>query len=358
MGSQYVLIQIKKISQMKIDLRSDTFTHPTAQMLEAMMKAKVGDDVFSEDPTVNELEDKTARLFGMESGLFCPSGTMTNQIAINVHTEPGQEVICHPYAHIYNYEGGGLAFNSGVQVRTTGDDKGQMDPEKIQDLIHTGPDLHGAPTGLISLENTSNKGGGTTLPMADIMAIKEIANRNHLPTHLDGARIFNALVETGDTSLEMGKQFDSLSVCLSKGLGAPVGSVLIGSSEFIEKARRIRKRFGGAMRQSGYLAAAGIYALDHHVERLAEDHKKAKEIASILKDCSFVESLVPVETNIVIFSLIKEISQSYFIKNLEREDIYAISMGPNKMRFVTHLDYTDEHHDRLTYQLNKLNQHF
>ncbi len=343
---------------MKIDLRSDTFTLPTPGMLDAMMSAQVGDDVFSEDPTVAALEKKASSLFGMEAGLFCPSGTMTNQIAINVHTEPGQEVICHKYAHIYNYEGGGMAFNSGVQVRTLGDNTGQIDPTQIPDLIHSGPDVHGAPTGLISLENTSNKGGGTTLKMKDLQAIRSIANENELPVHLDGARIFNALVENSQTTQEMGEQFDSISVCLSKGLGAPVGSVLLGSSDFIEKAKRIRKRFGGGMRQSGYLAAAGIYALDHHVDRLAEDHKKAKEIASILKDCSFVESVVPVETNIVIFSLVNEIRQEDFIKRLQKKNIYAINMGPNKMRFVTHLDYTDDQHHELTHQLHQMNKHF
>lgn len=343
---------------MKIDLRSDTFTKPTQDMLNYMFTAEVGDDVFQEDPTVSALEQKTANLFGKEAGLFCPSGTMTNQIALNVHTQPGQEVICHKYAHIYNYEGGGLAFNSGVQVRTGGDNFGHLSALEVSDLINNPEDVHAAPTGVISLENTSNKGGGTCLDLDEIKEIRLVADANKLPLHLDGARIFNALVATGTDSGEMGKQFDSISVCLSKGLGAPVGSVLLGTQEFITQARRIRKRFGGGMRQSGYLAAAGIFALDHHVNRLSEDHKKAKDVANNLKECSFIEQIAPVETNIVIFSTENQKIANRVISIFEKNEIFGIKMGPKTIRLVTHLDYTDDQHQYVLDTISLVNRQF
>ncbi len=343
---------------MKIDLRSDTFTKPTKAMVDYMFTAEVGDDVFQEDPTVKRLEEKTAQLFGKEAGLFCPSGTMTNQIALNVHTVPGQEVICHKYAHIYNYEGGGLAFNSGLQVRAGGDNSGHLSANEVVDLINNPDDIHAAPTGIISLENTANKGGGTCLDFNEIKKIKAVANSHSLPLHLDGARIFNALVATGTSSLEMGEQFDSISVCLSKGLGAPVGSVLLGTKDFMVKARRIRKRFGGGMRQAGYLAAAGIYALDHHVERLKDDHKKAKEIAKYLKECSFIEHFAPVETNIIIFSTENQNIANRVISIFEKNDIFGIKMGPKTIRLVTHLDYTDDQHQRVLDSIPLINRRF
>ncbi len=343
---------------MKIDLRSDTFTKPTKEMLDFMFRAEVGDDVFQEDPTVKMLEQKTAQLFGKEAGLFCPSGTMTNQIALNVHTQPGQEVICHKYAHIYNYEGGGLAFNSGVQVRTGGDNLGHLTALEVSDLINNPEDIHAAPTGIISLENTSNKGGGTCLNFEEIKRIKAVAEANNLPLHLDGARIFNALVATGTTSFDMGEQFDSISVCLSKGLGAPVGSVLLGTKEFITKTRRIRKRFGGGMRQAGYLAAAGIFALDHHIDRLNEDHKKAKEVANNLKECSFIEQIAPVETNIIIFSTENQKIANRVISIFEKNEIFGIKMGPKTIRLVTHLDYTDDQHQYVLDTISLVNRQF
>ena len=324
-----------------IDLRSDTVTRPTPKMLDAMFSAKVGDDVFGDDPTVKELENKTAKMFGMEAALFTPSGTMANQIGINVHVQPGDEVICDETAHIYSYEGGGIAFNSGASVKLIKGDMGRITAEQV--LASINPDNeHYARTKLVSIENTANKGGGSCYDIKEVEKISRLCKENQLGFHLDGARLFNALTETGDSPKEYGALFDSISICLSKGLGAPVGSVLIGTKDFIQKARRVRKRFGGGMRQAGYLAAAGIYALDHNISRLKDDHDRAKEIGRILQNCSFVEELIPIETNIIIFKLNDKYSDSQFLKLLEEKGTLAIGFGPQTIRFVTHLDFNGE----------------
>lgn len=325
-----------------IDLRSDTVTRPTPEMLQAMHNAKVGDDVFGEDPTLNALEEKVARLFGHEAGLYCPSGTMTNQIALQVHMQPGGEVICSEYAHIYHYEGGGIAANAGCSVRLLAGNRGMFTAEQVEQNINP-DDVHAAQTQLIALENTMNKGGGAVWKLKEIQSIRSVCNQHELPMHLDGARVFNALIATGNSVAELGQQFDSISICLSKGLGCPVGSVLIGTSAFIHKARRIRKRMGGGMRQAGYLAAAGIYALDHHVARLKADHERAKALEETLKHCSFVDHCHPVETNIVLFNVKPSIERERILQELKSKSILAMPMGANNIRLVTHLDFTDEH---------------
>lgn len=327
---------------MTIELRSDTFTKPTPAMLEAMFSAEVGDDVFEDDPTVKALEEKTATMFGYEAALFCTSGTMTNQIAINVHVKQGDEVICDALSHIYLYEGGGIAANSMASVNLLQGDRGRLKAEQIKEAIQ--PDnLHHPITKLVSLENTVNKGGGAYYDLSDIQAIKQICLAHDIPLHLDGARIFNALVETNDNPLEYGKVFDSISVCLSKGLGTPVGSVLLGSKEFIKKARRVRKRLGGGWRQAGYLAAAGIYALDNHVERLRDDHERAKVIGETMAKLPEVEEILPVDTNIVILRLNEKLLSSDYVQQLNEKGIRATTFGKHLVRFVTHLDFTDDH---------------
>jgi len=337
-----------------IDLRSDTVTRPTPAMLEVMMQAKVGDDVFGEDPTVHNLEEKTAQMFGMEAGLFCPSGTMTNQIAIRAQTQPQQEIICDQRSHIYLYEGGGLAYISLVSVRLLNGDRGILSPEMIAENIN--PDnVHFPETSLVSLENTMNKGGGACYTLSQIKAISEICQKHSLALHLDGARVFNALLSTGNSPAQYGKLFSSISVCLSKGLGAPVGSVLIGSADLIRRARRIRKVFGGGMRQAGYLAAAGIHALDHHIKRLSEDHERAKALANALRECDYVTSVMPVETNIVIATL-KDITPAQFLSQLEEKGVKAVAFGKKDVRFVTHLDFTDEQLAEVTETLKKIDR--
>lgn len=326
---------------MIIDLRSDTVTRPTKPMLQAMMEAKVGDDVFGEDPTVTALEEKTAELFGKEAGLFCPTGTMTNQVAIKVHTQPGDEVICDITSHIYNYEGGGIAFNSGVQARPLQGDRGRISVKQVAEAVNPVFDWL-ARTSLVSVENTANRAGGSYYTFLQLKQLSALCAEKQLAFHLDGARIFNALVETGDGPHETGSLFDSLSVCLSKGLGAPAGSVLLGSKDFIKKARRIRKVLGGGMRQAGYIAAAGIYALDHHVLRLKEDHKRAKLLADSLAAYSFVENILPVESNIIIFTLSDKMKAEDFVNRMAKHNIKVSSMGTQTLRFVTHLDYTDD----------------
>ena len=322
-----------------IDLRSDTVTKPTPAMHAAMMNADVGDDVLGEDPTVCALEQKTAALFGLEAGLFCPSGTMTNQIAIRVQTQPQQEVICHRQAHIYLYEGGGIAYNSLASVRLLDGERGLLSAEAVEQAINPDDD-HYPETALIALENTMNKGGGACYSTEQIADIHAVCQRHGLPLHLDGARVFNALVATGEDATVYGRYFSSISVCLSKGLGAPVGSVLLGSGELIRRARRVRKVFGGAMRQAGYLAAAGIYALDHHVQRLVEDHQRATVLAEALAAQDYVQEVLPVETNIVIFTL-SDRSPAQFVEQLAATGIKVIPFGKHEVRMVTHLDFDD-----------------
>ncbi|MDO7628396.1 MAG: beta-eliminating lyase-related protein [Flavobacteriaceae bacterium] len=338
---------------MEINLISDTVTTPTKGMLAAMMSAKVGDDVFKEDATVNALEEKTAALFGMEAALFFPSGTMANQTAIKVHTQPGEQLICDHYAHIFNYEGGGVSFNSGVSCKLIAGHRGMITAKQVKATINP-PDFYHSPlTTLVCLENTTNKGGGAIWDINEMKAIKEVCTSNGLKFHLDGARIWNALAVTGEDPKLYGNLFDSISVCLSKGLGCPVGSVLLGSKYFIAKALRVRKVFGGGMRQAGFLAAAGIYALDHHRERLKEDHKKAKEIEAILSKKDFISSVSPVDTNIIIFELKESVLDAQaFMDKMNENNIRLISMGSGKLRLVTHLNYTDEMHSRLLSILN------
>lgn len=324
-----------------IDLRSDTVTKPTKPMLEAMFKAEVGDNVLEHDPTVRALELKAAELFGMEDALFCPSGTMTNQIALNVHTVPGNEVICHKHAHIYNYEGGGAAFNSGLQIRTAGNEFGHITADEIKPLINGWGDVHACPTGLISMENTSNKGGGTCMDLNELKAIGKLASENGIPYHMDGARLFNALVAKNEDPKEYGRLFESISICLSKGLGCPVGSLLLGDHDFIIASNRVRKRFGGGMRQAGYLAAAGIYALDHHVDRLAEDHARARRLEEALLNHKAVATVKPVETNIVIFELEEGYDAKAWMQELAKQEIAIIAMSSTLLRMVTHHDISD-----------------
>ena len=327
---------------MTIELRSDTFTKPNPAMLEAMFSAEVGDDVFEEDYTVKSLEEKTAKMFGYEAGLFCTSGTMTNQIAINVHVNQGDEVICDALSHVYLYEGGGIAANSSASVNLLQGNRGRLSATQISEAIHE-DNVHYPVSRLVSLENTVNKGGGCFYQLPEIQKIKEVCQLNNMALHLDGARFFNALVETNDSPLAYGKVFDSISICLSKGLGIPVGSVLLGTTEFIKKARKVRKRWGGGWRQAGYLAAAGIYALDNNIERLKDDHARAREIGKIMEQISEVEEIYPVDTNIVIFRLNERVSVADYVKKLDKKDIKASPFGKNLVRFVTHLDFTDEH---------------
>ena len=323
------------------DLRSDTFTKPSPAMLEAMFKAAVGDDVFGEDPSVNKLEAMTAEMFGMEAALFCPSGTMTNQIGIKCHTQPGDEVICEKMSHVYIYEGGGIAFNSGSQVKALAGDRGRINAEQIIESINP-DDVHKARTSLISLENTANRGGGSCYNFTDFQSIKEICLKNKLGLHLDGARLWNAIVAKNETPKQYGEVFDSISVCLSKGLGTPVGSLLLGERDFIKKARRVRKVFGGGMRQAGYIAAAGIYALENNIARLEEDHQHAKQIAEALSKKDFIGKIMPVETNIVIFEVSGSYTAKEFCERLQLDDILCLSISPTQVRIVTHLDVPKE----------------
>ena len=326
---------------MKADLRSDTFTKPTPDMLSAMMAAEVGDDVFGEDPTVNALEKKAAGMFGMEAAIFCPSGTMTNQIAIRVHTQLQDEVICDHRSHIYQYEGGGIASNSGVSVKLLDGDRGRLKADDIRRNINP-DDIHKPVTRLVGIENTVNKGGGCYYDMAELKKIRDVCNRHRLVMHLDGARLFNALVETGEKPSQHGELFDTVSVCLSKGLGAPVGSLLIGSKEMIKKARWVRKVFGGGMRQAGFLAAAGIYALENNIDRLKDDHRRARTIGDALQEAAFVSEVMPIDTNIIILSLKEGYTTEQILARLADKNVLALPFGPNEIRMITHLDFIDE----------------
>ena len=325
-----------------IDFRSDTVTRPTPEMLKAMFAAQVGDDVLGDDPTVKALETKVAVMFGMEAALFCASGTMANQIAIKAHTQPGDEVICNKLSHVYYYEGGGIAMNSGASVCLLEGDLGRITAADVEAHINPANDPHRPLSRLVSVENTMNKGGGSVYDFNELKAIAKVCQKHGLKFHLDGARLFNALVETKETPLDYGRIFDSISICISKGLGAPVGSVLIGSKEFIWKSRRIRKVYGGGMRQAGYLAAACIYALDNHVERLRDDNAKARKLEQILLSLPYVDSVIPVQSNLVFFKLKPEMPEKTFLQKLQDQDIYAMALAPQEVRFVTHLDITDE----------------
>lgn len=335
-----------------IDLRSDTVTRPTPGMLDAMLTARVGDDVFGDDPTVIALEEKTAAIFGMDAALFCPSGTMTNQIAIKVHTCPGDEVICDAGSHVYKYEGGGIAFNSGASVRLIQGERGRITASQVEANINP-DDIHHPVSKLVVIENTTNRGGGRCYEPAELRRISALCRERSLKLHLDGARFFNAGIATGIEPLETGQLFDSISICLSKGLGAPVGSLLLGTADFIRRSRRVRKLFGGAMHQAGYLAAAGIYALDHNIPRLADDHVRAVKIGHLLQKCHFVASVAPIETNIVILTLSETMPDHTFLARLKEEGILAIGFGPQTIRMVTHLDITDQMVEKLATILKK-----
>lgn len=330
---------------MIVDLRSDTVTVPTKKMLESMMDSKVGDDVYGEDPTVNLLQTKVASMFGKDVGMFFPSGTMANQTAIKLHTNPGEQIICDKYSHIYNYEGGGASFNSGVSFNLIDGDRGMFNSKQAADSINPKDFYHSPLSSLIAVENTTNKGGGACWDINELKKIQKVAKLNKLGMHLDGARIWNAMVFKEDNPLDIGGVFDTISVCLSKGLGCPIGSVLIGDNEIMSNALRIRKILGGGMRQAGYLASAGIFALDNNINRLSEDHLRAHEIGEVLGKSKYVKSVEKIETNIVIFELNKEINELSFIDKLNSLNIKLISMGSNKLRLVTHINYTNIHHE-------------
>lgn len=336
---------------MTVDLRSDTVTKPTPGMLEAMFSARVGDDVFGEDETVNKLEDKAARIFGMEAGIFCPSGTMTNQIAIKCFTQPLDELIADQTAHIYRYEGGGIAFNSGVSTRLLNGYRGIITAEMIEPEINA-ENIHFPHTSLVALENTVNKGGGSCYTLDQIKPIAALCKAKSLKLHLDGARVFNALIKTGDKAEDYGKYFDGVSVCLSKGLGAPVGSVFLADKQTIKYARRIRKVFGGGWRQAGFLAAAGIYALDHHVDRLSIDHAHAHILEEALVKCPSVASVLPVETNLILFDTVEP--AALLLDKLAAHGIKASATDKHRIRFVLHLDVHAEHVEHVLKVLKSL----
>lgn len=336
-----------------IDFRSDTVTQPTPEMREAMLNCIVGDDVFGEDPTVNELERYAAELFGFEAALFCSSGTQTNQIAINVHTQPGGEVICHEESHIYKYEGGGIARNSGASVRLLSGNRGRITAEEVQRWINP-DDVHLPVTQLVSIEDTANRGGGAIYDFEEIKRLRTLTALCKLPLHLDGARVFNSLVENGIDYMEYGKQFDSISICLSKGLGAPVGSVLLGNTSFIKQARRVRKVMGGGMRQAGFLAAAGLHALKFHVERLKTDHLHAKTLEHHLLHLPWVKAVVPVQTNIVVVELQHAEKLTAIVEQLRVQGILAMPFGPGMMRMVTHMDISSAAIDQTLSALKRI----
>jgi threonine aldolase len=339
---------------MTIDLRSDTVTKPTKGMLDAMMTANVGDDVYKEDPSVNALEERLAHLFGKDQALFFPTGSMANQTALKLHTNPGEQVICDKYAHIYNYEGGGASFNSGISCKLINGHRGMFTAAQVEECINP-PDFYHSPlTTLVEVENTTNKGGGACWNFEELKRIRTVCNTHNLGYHLDGARFWNALVHTKETTEDYGQLFDTISVCLSKGLGCPIGSVLIGNNDIMKGAIRVRKILGGGMRQVGYLAAAGMYALDHHLDRLTDDHKKAKDIGKALERLSIIKKVEPIETNIVIFELESHVDENRFLNQLLEKNIHIIGMGSNKLRMVTHLDYTDDMHGQLLDVLNAL----
>ena len=341
---------------MHVDLRSDTITIPSKAMLSAMLSAKVGDDVYGEDPTVRQLEKKLAVMFGMDLAMFFPSGTMANQTAIKLHTNPGDQVICDKYSHVYNYEGGAGSFTSGVSFKLINGERGMFDSNQLLGSINPKEFYHSPLSSLVVIENTTNKGGGACWDIVEIKNIKKTCKENNLGLHLDGARIWNALVKKEESPLEYGDIFDTVSVCLSKGLGCPIGSVLLGKKELMEKSIRIRKILGGAMRQSGYLAAAGTFALENNVKRLADDHLRAKEIGEKLNNMSFVKKVQDIETNIIVFEIDKGVKKETIINAFNKLSILFDwnSMGTNKIRIVTNINYTKEKHIYLLDSLDTL----
>jgi threonine aldolase len=326
-----------------IDLRSDTVTRPSPGMRQAMIEAPVGDDVFGDDPTVNLLQERTAGLLGKEAGLYCPSGTMTNEAALHAHTRRGDEVFLHAQAHIIYYEQGGAAVLSSLQLRSFDSDDGTLDPAAMEEHIHCDDDVHFARTRLIALEDTHNHCGGVVYPLEKILAVRELCDRHGLVLHLDGARIWNAHVASGVPLKEIAAPFDSVSVCLSKGLGAPVGSVLVGSREFIALARRARKVFGGGMRQAGIIAAAGLYALEHNIERMADDHRRCRSLAERLaKVPGLGVDLTKVQTNMVYVDTTGTgLPAKEIVRRLAEAGVLCLDEAPWKLRLVTHLDVDD-----------------
>ncbi|HEX8562154.1 MAG TPA: GntG family PLP-dependent aldolase [Flavobacterium sp.] len=339
---------------MEINLVSDTVTKPTPEMLRYMFQAEVGDDVYKQDPTVNLLQEKVAAIFGMEAAMFFPSGTMANQAAIKLHTQPGEQLIADKWAHVFNYEGGGVSFNSGVSCSLLDGDRGMITAEQVLGAINPPEFYHNPLTTLVCVENTTNKGGGACYDLGELRKIRMVCDAHNLKFHLDGARIWNALVAKNENPREYGKIFHTISVCFSKGLGAPIGSVLVSDKATIDRALRIRKILGGGMRQVGYLAAAAIYALENHVSRLSEDHRRAKELGKILQSKPWISSVEPVETNILIFSVIPGIDENGLLEKLKQKGISISSMGHGKLRIVTHLDYREVMHTYVLETLNKL----
>lgn len=339
---------------MEINLVSDTVTKPTPEMLQYMFRAKVGDDVYRQDPTAVELEETVADLFGKEAALFFPSGTMANQAAIKLHTQPGDQLICDKWAHVYLYEAGGASFNSGVSCSLVDGNRGMITSLQVEEHLTDPEFYHNPKTSLVCIENTTNKGGGACYDIEELKRIKQVCTDNNLKYHLDGARLWNALVAKRQHPKQYGELFDTISVCLSKGMGAPVGSLLLGDKETIHRALRVRKVLGGGMRQIGYLAAAGLYALQHNVGRLEEDHRRAREIGALLQQLYWVDKVEPVETNILIFSVKPQFDENVLIEKLKQKNIYISSMGRGKLRIVTHLDYKQVMHDYVMEALQKI----
>ena len=331
---------------MIIDLRSDTVTRPTPGMLDAIMQAHPGDDVHKEDPTLHALEHKLASLFGMDAALYFPTGSMANQAAIKLHTQPSQQLICDKWAHVYNYEGGGVSFNSGVSCKLVDGHRGMITAKQVLENINP-PDFYHSPlTSLVCLENTTNKGGGACYDLDEIKKIKKVCQEHNLGLHLDGARLMNAIVANSEDPKQYGNLFDTVSVCLSKGLGAPMGTVLMGKASLMKNAIRVRKVLGGGMRQVGFMAAAGLYAMEHQVLRLEDDHTKASQIATLLQSLPYIKKVAPTQTNIVIFYIQEGLNQDDFINALAAKNIRISDMGQGKLRVVTHHDYTAKMHSK------------
>jgi threonine aldolase len=348
-----VFAKINKKS-MEINLISDTVTKPSPDMLKAMFTAKVGDDVFKQDPTVNEFERIVAELFGMEAALFFPTGTMANQTAVKLNTNPGDQIICDKWTHIHLYEAGGASSNSGVNFNLLDGNRGMITAEQVKEGIND-PEFYHAPlTKMVGIENTTNKGGGACYEMEELIKIKQVCIDHNLKFHLDGARLWNALIAKKQHPKQFGALFDTISVCFSKGLGCPIGSVLLSDAETMKKALRVRKIFGGNMRQSGYLAAAGIYALQNNINRLEEDHNRAKELGKQLQQCSWVKVVEPIETNIIVFSPIDTVSDQQIMDKLKQKGISISLMSKGKLRIVTHLDYRQIMHEYVLETLSKL----
>ncbi len=339
---------------MEINLISDTVTKPSAEMLQFMFNAQVGDDVFKQDPTVNEFERLVAELFGMEAALFFPTGTMANQTAIKLHTNPGDQIICDKWSHIHLYESGGASSNSGVNFNLLDGDRGMITADQVREGINDPEFYHTPLSKMVGIENTTNKGGGACYDLSELQEIKQVCIDHNLKYHLDGARLWNALIAKKQHPKQFGELFDTISVCFSKGLGAPIGSVLVSDAATIKRALRVRKIFGGNMRQSGYLAAAGIYALQNNISRLEEDHRRAKELGAVLQTLSWIEKVEPIETNIIVFSAKSTIPDQQVIEKLKQKNIAISLLAKGKLRMVTHLDYKEVMHTYVLEALEKL----